>query len=212
MRSLLALLVLVTLLAAPGAQAQVIDGFGVRAGGNTSSIDAFFPGYTSLRGFHVGVFVELAITNELSFMPEIEYGRRGYGIRGEGIDQPTFTPFEASTRLDFISLPILFRLHTPFADQMSIFAVAGPRLDFLVGRDAGTWDVGQGPREDELAEALDSFGAGGSFGFGGALHGLVGREFRLEGRLNYGVTDWLSFDDTENVYMRSIDVSVVVMF
>lgn len=211
MRYVLALLVFTPLLAAPAAEAQLIDAYGLRVGGNVSEIDSFFPGYSNLAGFQLAAFAEFRITDDLTLMPELEYGRRGYAIVGEGRNTPdNFVPYEATTRLDFISLPVLFRLHTPFSDRISAFALAGPRVDFLINRDAGTWDVGDGPQQDELAAELASAGAGITVGFGAALHQLVGREVRIDGRLNYGLTDWLQIDTSDNIFMRSLDLSVAI--
>jgi opacity protein-like surface antigen len=97
--------------------------FGVAGGVNLSNIikdgDPNFSTDTKV-GANVGLFVQIPVSRQISFQPELLYSQKGYrAITRYG---------EFSQRSNFIDLPLLLKLHlTP-----GFHAVIGPQVSFLM--------------------------------------------------------------------------------
>lgn len=201
------------------AQAQLVQGFGLKAGMNSSRIAAETnDDFMSYRGFQVGGYVELgAPLVPVSALVEVEYARRGYEYaqiqtNGGGMEGEEVT---ASTALHFVSVPVLARVELPGALVVTPYAIAGPRLDLLVAYDAGRFDFEGFPDlpvfEDPFPELFSTASLSGVVGGGVSLGALIGPEVRLEARYGFGLTD-LGDDGVIGLRNRGIDVSVALGF
>jgi hypothetical protein len=211
MRPALAILVFSALLA-PTAAAQTVHATGARSGLNVSAIDSRFEGYGMRTGVQVAAFLELTMTEDLTVVGELEYAQRGYTFTAERRNDAgqviAFT--EPTTRLDYLSVPVVFRIRARVTDRLAIYALGGPRLDVLVGRRPGAFDLGTGEQEDPLAAALSTLGGNIAAGAGAAIREVLGHEVRLETRFVFGMTNLVPDDHPDRVFVRSIDLNLVV--
>ncbi len=209
------------LVAAAPAQAQVLQHYGVRLGGNVSYLALELEGtgdthFASDRhvGFQVAGFAEVLDTPSFSVLAELEYARRGYAGEIPETSRETPEPVEpiriarATTVLHYLSVPVLARLRLPGERAVVPYALAGPRVDLLVGRNPGRYEFSYGTFEDDTAEALAAFGVSGTVGLGAAFQSMLGREVRVEARYLFGLTDLLPEGKAVDASNRGIDFSV----
>lgn len=124
------LLMAIGLMAAGAIQAQTRStsknmdevSFGIKAGGNLSNIiktDGNDVKTDFKPGFHAGVFVEIPVSQKLTFAPEVMYSQKGYKADrfGGSLTQTT----------NWIDVPILAKID--LAPQFNIFL--GPQVSFL---------------------------------------------------------------------------------
>jgi hypothetical protein len=209
-RTLAALLV--ALIVAPSAHAQFLHSYGLRIGGNTSTLDADIIDFERRTGFQVAAFAELLPTPVFSVQAEVEYARRGFVSEQElrGADNEPLGVVRATTALDYLSVPVLARVRYPVG-AVTAYALAGPRLDFLVGRSPGRFEFSDGTEvEDEFGQNVEGTSLSGSVGIGAAFGALLGREVRVETRYNFGLTDLLPEGDAVDLRHSGFDFSVGV--
>jgi hypothetical protein len=168
------------------AQAQY---FGIKGGlnfsklntGNTLDLEDFNDKY--LTGLHVGGYVNLKLSEKLSFQPELMYAMKGTKFDYELLGAPG----EVKLRLDYIEIPLLAVYNIGSMIQLQ----AGPYIGFLVNADY-TSD------SDEESIDTDNFE---SFDFG--LSGGVAFNFsalQVGGRYNYGIPDVAKSDEAQLVF------------
>ncbi len=98
---------------------------GIKVGGNFYSIEKdpkpTRPGYSDDMQyfFHAGVSYNIPMSKMFSLQPEVMYS--GEGIREEA------TNFESSTRLQYINIPLMLQVNTPFG----LYVEAGPQFGVL---------------------------------------------------------------------------------
>ncbi len=205
----IAFTLLVALLVASPALAQRDLAFGFSVGGNLSSL---VPDYDDIvdggidigvereLGFGAAAFVEALITDNLAASAEASFARRGYSypITFTSIDGPEERIEEQfTTSLNFTSLGVLGRV-LPFGQHpYSPYLVAGPRLDVLLGSDAGRVlppeDLEGAPPfyEDEFVPLFADVSLSGVVGLGVAVERPKWPGLRAEVRYGRTLTDFL---------------------
>lgn len=221
MRFPLSLFVLVCLLLASPASAQVV-GYGLRGGLNSSRVILELAGsgdgFDSRLGFQAAAFAELgAPLLPVSALVEVEYAQRGYEsvitlTAPTGEEEGTRT---ASTTLHFLSVPVLARVLLPGTIMVTPYAVAGPRVDVLAGYDPGSLgcislDCSEAA-DDTFPDVFPAVSFSGVVGAGIGLSGLIGPEVRAEIRYGYGFTD-LNESDLLEMKNRGLDFGLVLAF
>jgi hypothetical protein len=152
--------------------------FGIKGGLNFSKINVenefnlndFNDKY--LTGLHVGGYVNLKLSEKLSFQPELMYASKGTKIDYELLGEPE----EIKLRLDYLEIPFLAVYNIGSMIQLQ----AGPYIAFLLNADY----------TDNSDEASIDKGDFESFDFG--LSGGVAFNFsalQVGGRYNYGIPD-----------------------
>ena len=66
-----------SLVVAVPVKAQLLQGYGIRVGGNESNFTGYLFGLESTRSFQVAAFAEFSKSEAFSFQVELEYARRG---------------------------------------------------------------------------------------------------------------------------------------
>ncbi|MBB6330178.1 hypothetical protein HNP24_001128 [Chryseobacterium sediminis] len=100
--------------------------FGVKGGMNVSSLskDSGLDDQKSKIGFNAGVFANIPLAASFSVQPEVQYSQYGnksdYTIGG--------TKFSASTKLDYITVPVMFQYNL----IPNLYVEAGPEFGFMV--------------------------------------------------------------------------------
>lgn len=208
------------------AQAQV----GIRAGLSVATIDHEFSGANLdldqpwRTGFNVGIATQFRAGEAFSVAPELLYEQRGYRVLEAGGDN------EATATFNYLSLPIMFRLH--FGGILKGYVNAGPTFSYwLGGRQSSTvpglFDVSADFDSFEDAEISfegDTDGSpwayndakrleiGAGIG-GGIMLDTEGGSFLIDLRYVHGFTNLARLPGiTENTNFRNRVVSVSLIY
>lgn len=172
---------LVTIISATSIYAQSDDSttqFGVKGGVNLSNITGDDVGELDSRtSFHLGLFLEIPISERFSFQPEVLYSGQGFNLNDK-----------AEYKLDYIQVPLMAKVYI----VKGLYAEAGPQFGFKVkeevdyksGAIGGTIEVDP---DDSVIKNFDTnlaLGAGYKFDNG----------FSLSARYNLGLTSIVKED------------------
>ncbi|WP_298512797.1 porin family protein [uncultured Kordia sp.] len=158
--------------------AQEKFSFGVKAGGNLSTVSGTNTGsdITSPRvGFHVGVMSELSLSNKFSLQGELVYSQQGVKQDALVSIAPSLIQ-EVESRYDYLNVPILAKYY--LTNNWSV--EAGPQLGILLSakRDIAGAEV----NVRSSLEYVDlSAAIGTSYKFNNGLN--------LSARYNFGLTN-----------------------
>lgn len=123
---------LVIILSTSPARALVTTG--VKGGLNSSKIifssDLDVPGQKYLNSYCFGAFLTLNL-GPVGFQPEILYSRRGIESQILLNPQDPASLAKAATMLDYIEIPLLFRLNVIPVGPIKIYVFGGPSYGFL---------------------------------------------------------------------------------
>jgi len=145
-------------------RAQTMDAkFGVKAGGNlmmAGDFNVLGNTYTSkyVPGFQAGFFLDLPLSEKLSFMPEVLYAQKG----GKFESTIGNTTGEIKTRVGYIDVPVLLSFNaTPMLSLM-----VGPQASFVVNQSTKTYVNGVETAATSSTDDFRSAIAGGVVGLG----------------------------------------------
>lgn len=94
---------------------------GIKGGYNLSAVSFDGEGETGQRhSFHIGLYGESFISNDISIQPELLYSQQGYEIRNSN---STFTQ-----KLNYINLPIMLKAYP----SEHFFLEAGPQIGLAI--------------------------------------------------------------------------------
>lgn len=105
--------------------------FGIKAGYNLSSLRS--GDVDNRNGFHVGVYGEHQINNNVSFQPELIYSQLGFK---DGDNQ--------KIKLDYIQIPLMFKayilkpLYVELGPQVGVTISKKEETDFIIGTSTKT--------------------------------------------------------------------------
>jgi hypothetical protein len=194
---------LLALAGAAPASAQAVETFGLKLGATVSSLETELNEQTfSRRGYTGVLFAQWNAPGRLSLVTEAGYSERGYereiGWTPGMLDPDTR---RVERRMQYVSLAALARVPVLPLGPVATYAVAGPRMNALLGSRRG---------DDEPGQNYRSVAWDGTVGLGAdAVHGRV----FLEARYNFGLSDAFSgagWDDP--AYHRVLDLMVGVKF
>ena len=192
MRSLLALLPALALLAAP-ASAQATFGLKLGVGaadltdiGVFEDTEDFGFEERSRLAFVGGVTADVPLSPSLSFRPEVLYAQKGYTVGVDVSFGDERIEGAITSELDYLEVPLLLALHVPASDALDVAVEAGPTLGYLLRtgtRCSGDLEVecedaedleDDGIRDVDLGGALGATLEAGPFGVGlRYTHGFV---------------------------------------
>lgn len=209
MRTLLTALALALVLVA--SQASAAAGptvFGVKAGlsfANLGGDDNFLgddaPNSDSRTAGCLGGFVEIPINNMISFQPEMLYAMKG-AKWSEG-------DVEATLKLSYIEVPMLFKVNIPMQGQARPFLAVGPAVAFK------TSAKGELTYEDATIELDVDDVKGTDLGMiigGGVGFPFMNRMAMLEARYDLGLTTIDDSEDACDIKNRAISILVGFTF
>lgn len=117
--------------------------YGVKAGVNIASVktNGFIDGLLPLdvkpiTGLSVGVFADIPIGNNLSFMPELIYNTKGFKFNeslnvGEVIIVPIDIGATAMIKAAYVDIPLLVKYKFKNEGGISPYLFAGPSINYL---------------------------------------------------------------------------------
>ncbi|MFC1554447.1 porin family protein [candidate division KSB1 bacterium] len=218
MRAKILVIVLVLFLVPGLSQAQLIKGWGFTAGYTTTDVkaSAFEDSYKNRTGMCAGIYIEWLKIPFISVITQAEYTQKGF--REEQVETDILGSYvgtaTAETRLDYISLPILAKFRYP-SIVIEPYFVTGPRFDFLINHDNGSFDFNEGSVRSEIADYFTDKVYGWTFGGGLTLPQIFNNALSLEIDYNIDFTD--SFDHVSEVLdmevkNRTFDVRLRLIF
>ncbi|SHI96763.1 Outer membrane protein beta-barrel domain-containing protein [Mesonia phycicola] len=126
----LLLIAAVAFLGISSVKAQEIE-FGVKGGLNVATLggDASDDYDLDSRvGFHVGGFVEIPLSEKITFQPELLYSMQGAQLNLVYTDGLNSVSSEAKLKLDYINVPFMFKYEV--VDNLAV--EVGPQIGFLI--------------------------------------------------------------------------------
>jgi Outer membrane protein beta-barrel domain len=166
-------LALVFITATSFATANAQFAFGVKAGGNFSTLTGDVDGAQTLFGFNAGAYVKLPLARFVSLQPELVYSGQGATYNtGDGTE---------SQHLNYVNVPILLK----FAHRSGLYLETGPQAGFLLSAN----DKLAGNSTD-IKSDLKSADFAWVFGFGFKVpRSPLGIDFRYNAGLSNIVSD-----------------------
>lgn len=196
---------------------------GLRLGGNRSTINmqdlpdivSDNAGYKT--GFNAGVFIELPLGHNFSFVPELAYAQKGFESElGTKMNVGGFElPLGASvqTNLNYVEMPLSFRYNVPLGN-LNLYAMAGPTLGYAVNGDVTTrvralFSFRANRTDIDLNnDAINRFELAANMGIGSSLNVGSGRIF-ADVRYNHGINNGIS-NDLLDSKVRNVAVTASV--
>ena len=114
-----------------GATIATWKGDALQSLNNVVDLSNGFISTKSKTGFTVGGYVNIPVSNKISFEPGLQYAQKGYALKGDlKIDVLKFLGVNASAKVEshYIDVPLV--LKAAIAKGLNIFA--GPQISYLV--------------------------------------------------------------------------------
>lgn len=161
--------------------------FGVKAGVNNSTLNdlvestmlTFGPGdpqyeflknFTSRTAFHIGIVVEIMVSDKFAIQPEILYSAQGSDYTGFDLASMDRNEGQGTYKFDYLNVPILAKFYLAEGFGLEV----GPQIGLLLSATQEYEEVGEEPRKiKEGIEEIDIGVAGGI-------------SYKLKGGLNFG--------------------------
>ena len=168
--------------------------FGIKGGVNLDKMNA--DGYSSASdfnskmktAFHGGVFVNVPLSTNFRFQPEVVYSNQG-GKNSINTTIPTGTvTTHYKSELNYINVPLMFQLQsTP-----GVFVELGPQFGYLLSAKNKSTDntSGSGNTEMDIKDQLEKWDIAAAGGIGYLSRIGLG----VNARYNYGFTNILDKD------------------
>lgn len=215
MMRLALLAVLLALATAAPASAQALQSYGVKIGGTESNVEVDLPSDEELarRGVSWMAFAQWNVPGPVALVTEAGVVDRGYArmvgsypaadVYAEtvALDPPT----RLDRRMRYVSVAALARLPVVSAGPVSAYAVAGPRMNTLIGR--------RGEDSDGILAGYDYRSVTWDATAGIGVEATRWLPLLVEARYNAGLTDAFSGELWgDEAYHRAVDVMVGIRF
>ncbi len=166
---------------------------GVKGGINFANMSLSGGGVTVSPGnrtaWTVGGFVEFPVARHVALQPEVLYARKGAAT---SLDFTSIggTSGSATIKMDYIDVPILFRVDVPVQGAVVPYVYGGPNVGFLLSAKTLATASGAGQQEEDIKSEMKSTDFG--IAFGGGVR--FGRAF-LEARYVMGLQNVVNAPD-----------------
>ncbi len=137
--------------------------FGIKAGANVTTLGKYEVGGTAYDydhkfGFQGGVFADLPLTSQVSFMPQALYSQKGGNVKAT----VGTTTGELRTKINYLDVPLLIG----FKPCPEVTISAGPQLSFLLSQSTDTYVNGASTSNNNSTTDLRKSLIGGNIGVG----------------------------------------------
>jgi hypothetical protein len=140
-------------------------------------------------GLHAGIFIQIPVSEMLSFQPEFYYSQEGGQVKVNGIT--------AKDLLDFVNLPLLLKI-TP-TQKFNI--VLGPQFGFLASAQS---EIDGDKNDIEGVKSVNT-----SFVFGAGFN--IADDIELFGRYQAGITNLNDDSNIDiNVTLNTIQIGIAI--
>lgn len=166
---------------------------GAKGGMNISNFsgDDFGDDVESRTSFHLGLVMEVPLSERFSLQPEVLYSGQGFTIESFDQDNVFDTDDNIEYQLDYIQLPVILKAY--LIGGLSV--EAGPSFNFKVNEEIDYQpadDSGDVPIDEEFSN-IKTF----DLGLAAGLSYKIGGHFFLSGRYNYGFTKIFKDSDAD---------------
>jgi len=165
---------------------------GAKGGVNISNFSGDDIGDVKSRtSFHLGLVMEVPLSERFSIQPEVLYSGQGFTIEDFDQDNVFDTDDNIEYQLDYIQIPVILKAY--LIGGLSV--EAGPSFSFKVNEeiDYQPADDGGDIEIDEDDSAFKTF----DLGLAAGLSYKIGGHFFVSGRYNYGFTKILEDSDID---------------
>lgn len=146
--------------------------FGVKAGGNLSSLSGDVEGMSFIPGFHAGGFAEIKLSEKFAIQPELLFSLEGGKSSFEYEDNMTSMRSEETVLLGYINLPVMAKYFVIEGLSLEL----GPQLGYLVAansdyeyRSEFNGIVIEDSGSEDIKEYMKKTSVGANVGLGYAL-------------------------------------------
>ncbi|GAB2816746.1 porin family protein [Ferruginibacter profundus] len=169
-----------------------------------------FIGTKSRTGFHIGGYLSIPISEQVSFEPGLQYSQKGYAMKGDlKIDALKFLGVNASAKVEanYIDIPLIVKAEV--AKGLSIYA--GPQLSYLAKSSlhVNTSVLGISLLNKRL-DLTDNFNRI-DIGIAGGVGYQFDNGFNVKAGYDYGLSK-LDKNDNFKAYNRVVKLSVGFSF
>ena len=196
-------IILVLLIFSTGVVSAQKFKYGVKAGLNISSLRADYLDETNAKsktGFHSGVFVEYAFSENFSIQPELLYSTQGGDSDSKKYDEADFyLGINPVPQLSYLNVPVMLKyeiiekLHVELGPQIGYLLSAKSNLEYIDSSRKETLeiDILNGgnytflERDVQIESGVERFDYGLNFG----LSYNLTKQLLLQGRYNLGLSD-----------------------
>lgn len=215
-------LTVLSVLIITGTKAQV--SYGVQAGVNIANwqgdamqslndVVDLSNGYITTKsrtGFNVGTYINIPLTEQISFEPGIQYAQKGYTMQGDlKIDALKFLGVNASAKVEshYIDMPLL--LKAGVAKGLSVYA--GPQISYLAKTNlhvnSSILGISLLNRKLDLTDNFNRL----DMGIVGGLGYQFDNGFNIKAGYDYGLSK-LDKNDNFKAYNRVVKLSIGFSF
>lgn len=191
---LLVLSLLSLLFAVAPTSAQVVDRVGLKGGLVSASASNLGPLDLERRtGWSATLFAERDLLSFLALVGEAGYTQGGFveTMEERAPDGTVEQTVRANTRLDYLTIPVLTKLKYDLT-AMQLYAMAGPRLEVLIGREPGVFEYQSAPIDEYESEVVSAYTTpvlGATVGLGVSTSKVLPGQLLVEARWAPDVTE-----------------------
>ncbi len=177
--------------------------FGIKGGINLANITGDDAEDTTMKmGGVGGVFMCYNITEIFAIQPEVLFSMKGAKYDITILDET----YEATMKLNYIEIPVLFKVNLPTEGKMKPSLYAGPALGILMSANAEVEDVSEDIKDDMKGTDIGLL-AGAGIGYQMENGSLLSFEVRYE----VGMTSIADTGDSDvDVDVKNSVISVMV--
>lgn len=192
---LLVLSLLSSFFAVTSTPAQIVDRVGLKGGlvsasasGNLGPLDL-----ERHTGWGATLFVERDLLSFLALVGEAGYTQGGFVETTEerAPDGTVEQTARANTRIDYLTIPVLTKLKFDLT-AIQLYAMAGPRLDVLIGREPGVFEYQSAPIDESKSDVVSAYTSpvlGATVGLGVSTSKVLPGQLLVEARWAPDVTE-----------------------
>ena len=185
-------------------------GYALQSLNNVVDLSNGFITTKSKTGFTVGGYVNIPVSDKISFEPGLQYAQKGYTMQGNlKIDALKFLGVNASAKVEahYIDVPLVLKAEV--AKGLSIYA--GPQLSYLVKNNlhlnAGVLGISLYNNKIDITDNFNRL----DMGIAGGIGYKFDNGFNIKAGYDYGLSK-LDKNDNFKAYNRVAKISVGFSF
>ncbi len=223
------IVIVITLIAAASANAQLYKGFGIKAGTSIANQDIDFnPGgfifvsgighYQYKYGLTIGIFKEIHVIENLNAQFGVNYSQKGsiieYDEYNYNYSEKTGNTYSIHNNLDFITAEV-YAKYTSSNSLLNPYVLAGLRMDFFLSQHIFTRKGGENTDEQYSQEITNNKILGATIGAGIEFQAHKLFTVFLEGTYNPDftyLTDKIIMNTDYKIRGHSFDIRTGIKF
>jgi len=177
--------------------------FGVKAGGNLTSLSGDVEGMSSLPGFHAGGFAEFKLSEKFALQPELLFSMEGGKSSFKYQDGTISMSSEEKLKLGYINMPVMAKYYVTEGLSLEL----GPQVGYLISAKSD-YDfrstIGGVTIEESGSEDVKEFMKKTAFGASVGLGYTLKNNLYFQARYHLGLSNINDRADEENGSVATI--------